>query len=233
MKPCFSVAFNAALVLIAVPVLGAASPQGQRAYPIHYHYNRLLVRPMQARASRSTTTLPSFNVTYHGGPIQPATASYTIFWQPAGTYISPNYKLLVNRFLSDVGGSPIYGAATTYFGSNGRVRNESHLGSTWTDRTPYPASLQSDPDTTLQKEIAKIMKRNGWQGGLYSQFFIFTAKDAIPVQNIPFCAYHSAFNLTDRRPVAYSYIPYVGSVNGCNPPYGSIPTTTWTQTAPS
>ena len=67
------------------------------------------------------------------------------------------------------------------------------------------------------------MKRNGWQGGLYSQFFIFTARNAIPLANIGYCAYHSAFNEKARRPVSYAFIPYVGYLNGCNPPYGISP----------
>lgn len=35
--------------------------------------------------------------------------------------MSRNYKQLINRFLSDVGGSPMYGVATTYVGMRSRA----------------------------------------------------------------------------------------------------------------
>ena len=185
-------------------------------YPIHYagplvRHGDPLVGP---------DGLPVFDVTYHGGPIQPTTTSYTIFWRPSGTVMSPKYATLMDRYLSDAGGSGIYGMATVYNGSNGYVQNQSTFGGTWTDTTPYPKPLTA---RDLREEIATAIKANGWPTGLTSQFFLFTAKGAIKAVN--YCAYHSYFNLNGNKndPVVYAFVPYVGYENGCDPPYGISP----------
>ena len=212
----------AGIILVAMPLHAfaqskAQAAQSSRDYPIHYggpmiHYGPIFINP---------NGLPDFGVAFHGGPVQTTTVSYSIFWQPAGTYMSPRYKLLINRFLKDVGGSAIYGMATTYSGSNGPVQNVSSFGGTFIDTTPYPAHGPTDAD--LQTEIAKTIASRGWPTGVGAQYHIFTAKHAVPAPG--YCAYHSAFNYNHDKhePVVYEFTPYVGFENGCDPPYGISP----------
>jgi hypothetical protein len=199
-----------------------AAPAGAnevRDYPIHYdgpmvHHAQPFMRSMD-------DTLPNFNVTFHGGPVQTTTTSYSIYWRPKGYHMSKTYAPLIDRFLADAGGSPIYGMATIYSGSNGPVQNVSTFGDSWTDTTPYPSRGIRDSD--IQAEVAKAMKANGWPPGITSAFFVMTGKDALPT--VQYCAYHSAFNYkgNKQKPVAYGFVPYVGYVNGCDPPYGITP----------
>ena len=196
-----------------------------RSYPIHFDGPGIrhgYPRIQAASATGVTGSLPTFDLRYHGGPVQIATTSYAIYWQPPGTYMSRTYQPLIDRFLGEVGGSAIYGMATEYTGSNGRVRNSSHFGGSWVDRSPYPAHGVSDTD--LQIEVLKAVSANGWKPGINSQFFVMTAKNAPPAPN--YCAYHSAFDFGFPPQIdsyAYAFIPYVGNENGCNVPFGLSP----------
>jgi hypothetical protein len=204
----------ASVAMFGVTQAGAAEAAA-RAYPIHYDGPMVKHGPLVF-----ANTLPKFGVTFHGGPVQLTTKTFNIYWKPAGTFMAPGYEMLMNRFLKDAGGSDIYQVGTTYSGSNGQVQNVSTFGGSWIDLTPYPKNIS---DADLQTEITKAIAANGWPVGLGSQFFIYTSKHAIP--SVGFCAYHSAFLLGGHgtSPVVYGFIPYVGYVNGCNPPYNISP----------
>ena len=76
----------------------------------------------------------------HGGPIMPSSTTFTIFWLPPGhDSVSTNYISLMNRYLADIGGSPMYNILTQYSGSNGATTNSSTFGGTWTDTASFPA----------------------------------------------------------------------------------------------
>ncbi len=212
----------AGCLLVSLPIHASAGFKSQHAqlgrdFPIHYDGPLIQHGPLFA----GPNGLPAFGVVFHGGPVQTTTATYSIYWQPAGTFMSPRYKTLINRFLKDVGGSPIYGMATTYSGSNGQVQNVSTFVASIVDTTPYPAGGPTDAD--LQTEISKAIASNGWPTGVRVQYHIFTAKNAVPAPG--YCAYHSAYNYkhNSNRPVVYEFTPYVGFENGCDPPYGITP----------
>jgi hypothetical protein len=211
--------FAALLASLALLGSGArpAFADDARMFPIHYDGPMVNHGPA---AFDAHSNLPKYGVTFHGGPVQITTTSFNIFWKPAGTFMAPRYEALMNRFLKDAGGSAIYGVADTYSGSNGQVQNVSTFGGAWVDHDPYPSHVS---DADLQNEIAKAIAANGWPVGLGSQFFIYTSKHALPSVN--FCAYHSAFLLGGHAdsPVIYGFIPYVGYVNGCDPPYFITP----------
>ncbi|MEO6990851.1 MAG: hypothetical protein ABI346_05680 [Candidatus Baltobacteraceae bacterium] len=187
---------------------------GVHDYPIHYD------GPMvhHARAPVGKGGALNVDVRWFGGSIQTSTVSYTIFWQPSGTFMSPTYRSLIDRFFSDVGGSDIYGMATPYYGKNGHVKNQSRFGASWTDTTAYPKRVD---DRDIQRVVRRAIAANGWPAGMHSQFFVYTAKNA-PIAGGGFCAYHSAFN-HDEMPAVYAFVPYVGYVNGCDPPFGITP----------
>jgi hypothetical protein len=207
-------AFAAAFIALSH---AAGAEAAQRSYPIHYDGPMVNHGPVivDGRAG-----MPTYGVTFHGGPVQIATESFAIYWKPDGTYMDPGYEQLINRFLKDAGGSAIYGIGTAYYGSNGQVQNVSSYGGEWFDRTPYPKHLS---DRDLQDEITKAIAANGWPVGLGSQFFIFTSKNE--AKNVDFCAYHSAYDLGGHTasPVIYAFVPYVGYFNGCDPPYFITP----------
>jgi hypothetical protein len=159
-------------------------------------------------------------MTFHGGPVQIATTTYAIYWKPPGTFMDKGYPELMDQYLSDAGGSTIYGIGTAYPGSNGTPENSSTFGGAWTDASPYPDQFTAK---ALDAEIAKASAANNWPVGLASQFFLFTSRGALPGVN--YCAYHTWFNLNHNKstPVIYAFIPYTGFQNFCDPPYGITP----------
>jgi hypothetical protein len=47
-------------------------------------------------------TAPATNLIYHGGPVMAGTSKdYAIFWEPTGSYVSPNYNSLIGS-ISDL-----------------------------------------------------------------------------------------------------------------------------------
>ena len=89
---------------------GPRRSTGSREYAIHFDWPRT-VRTADAKL-RS-----------HGGPVQPASRTYAIFWTPPGSDVSPRYVPGIERFLSAAGGSAWYATAAGFTGSNGTTRD--------------------------------------------------------------------------------------------------------------
>jgi hypothetical protein len=191
-------------------------------WPFHYH------RPFHKNASpvRSSDTkldakdaLPKFHVTFHGGPVQTKTTSYAIYWKPNGSYMNKDYQKIVNQFLKDVGGSPIYGFATEYSGSNGKVENVSNFGGSWVDTTPFPTGGVTEK--SIEESVERAILLNGWSTGINSSFFVLLGTG--PTSN-QFCAYHSAFQFNGDA-VVYGAMLYftIKDAGGCGTPFGISP----------
>jgi hypothetical protein len=165
-------------------------------------------------------------VRYHFGNVMHQYHAYLIYWTPSGSPLEPGggatFKSLVQRYFSDVGGTPFYGILSQYWDYNGFVQNSATLAGTWTDTTPYKhcaigsttcstiRATQSDPllDTDIQAEVARAIKANpSWNTGINSEFFVFTglgAEECITSDanadcsykiNRGFCGYHSSFHV--------------------------------------
>lgn len=146
---------------------------------------------------------------YHHGPtMRTGSITYTIFWTPLGSYVSPTYASLINRFFADIGGTSLYNIATQYADTAGANANRSWLGGTWTDTTPYPVGLNLQ-DSAIRHEIARAETVNGWTGGLQHLFVVYTAANTMICKGKwcafdQFCAYHSSFGST-----LYVVVPYL------------------------
>ena len=128
-------------------------------------------------------------VRYHGGPTIDRSATYAIFWQPAGSYVSPKYQSTIAQFLTDVGATPAYGILTQYYDRDGYPQNASAFAGSWTDTSAYPSPFD---DRSFRTEVVKAIVANGWPaGGIRPIFFIFTASKA--PDRFAACAYHGAF----------------------------------------
>jgi hypothetical protein len=141
--------------------------------------------------------------------------NYLIFWQPTGSYMSPTYQSLIHRYFTDVGGSAFYGLMTQYHDSGGNIQNNSNLGGTWTDTSPYPSSTLSDRN--IESEIGKAMTANGWTGGLNHEFFVYYSRGENACSNHVggcafqvWCAFHW-FTKINGQYVLYANMPYVGT----------------------
>ena len=217
--PSLSLLATFILCGISVPHASAQKNIVTHHWPIHYH------RPFDKNALAAHSTdaskdfLPKFHLVFHGGPVQTKTTSYAIYWKPKGTFMNPDYQKIVNQFLTDVGGSPIYGFATEYTGSNGRVENDSHFAASWVDTTPFPQSGLTDE--SIIETVQRAILVNGWTAGINSSFFVMLGH--IP-QGFDFCAYHSAAEL-NGEPVIYGVMPYftIKDAGGCGTPFGISP----------
>jgi Phosphate-induced protein 1 conserved region len=220
----------ATLALGSAGAVGAAGPAGATGAA---HAHLLLTKQLVDRTTSalgvntgcfgtgSPGCLP-VPLQYNGGPVQQAgTTEYVVFWEPAGSTVSPSYNSLITRFFNDVGGSSLYGVATQYYQgtSQQHIVNSSHLGGTWVDTSAYPSSSLSDAD--MQNEVTKAISANGWTTGINSQVYVFLAKGENECQSSgtcsfsTFCAYHGYFTNAGQT-VTYGVMPYAGTnLSGC------------------
>jgi len=142
---------------------------------------------------------------YRGGPVVPSSISYVIFWRPRGVHFEPQgndarYMTLMQRYLSDVGGTPFFNILTQYsYGPsgtpttardvlghrvydrlvlNGPIRNETQVGGVYIDATPYPrAGTEADPIRypDFLSEVLRAMRVKRWTAGITHIFYLFTA----------------------------------------------------------
>jgi hypothetical protein len=187
--------------------------------PIHYDrpFGKAALAPQLP--SGPNDALPKFHLVFHGGPVQTTTTSYAIYWKPKGSFMNSGYQKIVNQFLKDVGGSPIYGYATEYTGSNGRVQNVSTFAGSWVDTTPFPQGGVTDQ--AIVESVERAILINGWTTGINSSFFVMLGHGP---RTGGFCAYHSAAQL-NGEPVIYGVMPYftIKDAGGCGTPFGITP----------
>jgi hypothetical protein len=200
---------------VADPQSGAV-PDGYH-WPIHYDGPQV---HHGSAAAAGQPPLPHFHLTFHGGPVQTTTKSYAIYWKPKGSFMNAGYQTIINQFLDDVGGSPLYGFATEYTGSNGPVKNQSKFSGSWVDETPFPKWGLTD--LAITQTIERAVLNNGWDIGIGSSFFLMLGNGAI--QGPQFCAYHSAFQF-NYDVVIYGVMPYFTAqdAGGCGSPFGITP----------
>ena len=153
---------------------GAPQAGSARGHAVHF------VLPKGAAAASSN------NLVYNGGPVEQAgSTNYAIFWEPSLTAavnsVSPTYNSLISRFLTDIGGSSLYGVASQYYQVSGGVTqnivNSSTFGGSYVDTSTYPGPALTDAQ--IQAEVTKAMAAKGWTGGIGHEFFVFTAKNEI------------------------------------------------------
>jgi hypothetical protein len=208
----------AVCLICAAPVALAQEPANANHAPIHYDrpFGKTAVAPQAPTGSQDA--LPKFHLVFHGGPVQTKTTSYAIYWKPSGSYMNKDYQKIINQFLKDVGGSPIYAYATEYSGSNGKVEDVSKFGGSWVDTTPFPAGGLTDK--AIMESIERGILFNGWTTGVNSSFFLMLGAGP----QVGACAYHSAFQFNGDN-VIYGVMPYftIKNAGGCGTPFGITP----------
>jgi hypothetical protein len=87
---------------------------------------------------------------FHGGPVMGTQVTgplviTPIFWDPAGHPMASAYKSVITAYLSDVASasgstSNVYSILPEYFGTDGAIRYDVHVGTPVNDTNPLPAS---------------------------------------------------------------------------------------------
>jgi hypothetical protein len=203
--------------------------------------HRLFLATLIAAAASILTAGPAAagDMTNHGGRVMTSSATYAIFWLPAGVHFEPTtgnaatdaandtrYMNFIRRYFQDVGGSGLYETATQYSGSNGAILNSSTFGGSVVDTNAYPkAGTNADPllNDDLQNEIESVRAAQGWPTGITTEYFIYTGYQ---VQSCfssamtscsfnAYCAYHYWFNNGDGNRIIWANMPDAFSLGGC------------------
>jgi hypothetical protein len=174
-----------------------------------------LMNPSSAHASSGG------NLIYHGGPVMAGNMkAYAIFWEPTGSFVSPTYNELIQRYFRDSGDSGLYANNQQYTQADGRAPTHAKLAGTFVDTSPYPSTpfLQ---DADIQHEVMHAMSVQGWTPGFNHAFFVYTTRNEFICQpsliggrcSAPTggsCGYHFAFGTPDGA-VLYGAMPYAGN----------------------
>ena len=125
---------------------------------------------------------------YHEGPIDPASYTYAIYWDPAGAYHS-DWMRLIDGYLHDVGAAS--GQLSNPFALNGqytgpsgtRAGYRSTFRGAYTDNAPYPGANEckeplDQPTCLTDKQIRAELKRfivaEGLPTGKEIVYFVLT-----------------------------------------------------------
>jgi hypothetical protein len=157
-------------------------------------------------------SLDQFALTNHGGPIQPSTASYAIYWLPEGAVMDEKYRPLIDRYLTDSAGSALYAMLTQYGGSNGMVSASSTFGGSVVDHDALPKPLTR---AAILTEVAKVLGQFTFTPGIGDEVFLLLPKGALPANG--YCAYHGGFRYKGSE-FALALIPYADAA-GCGEDY--------------
>jgi hypothetical protein len=151
----------------------------------------------------------------------------TILGNLAADYVGHTLSSLTTQYYQTIAG-----ATTFVSGLPDAVGGNGSQGGTYLDTNPYPASGCKDPatpgncitDAQLQTELLRVMKLNGWSGGVGKIYALFTSAGEgscfTPTSTASgcaapggYCAYHSHV-VVNAVPVIYANIAY-GNPSGC------------------
>lgn len=185
---------------------------------------------------RTVAASPADQMASFGGTVLSSSTTYALFWLPSGSSYEPSgvgagsdsgYESLVQRFLSDVGGTTFYNILTQYpDGSGNTPTSGSSLGGTSVDTTAYPRpGTVSNPllDSDIQAEVSRVIASQGWTGGLTKLFLVYTGYNIQSCNDAPggqcstdaYCGYHSWFVPSGgAQPVLYAVLPDAGGNGG-------------------
>jgi hypothetical protein len=157
--------------------------------------------------------------------------TYTIYWAPSDYKVDTSYISTINQLFADVAHdsgqtSNVYASDTQYYDWSGYISYSSSVGGSVIDRTPFPQSGCSDPNTSvcltdaqIQTEISRVIAATGWTPGPSAVFFMLTARgvgscfdgSSSTCAFTQYCAYHSSFG-SGSTVTLYANIPYADTV---------------------
>ncbi|HYM15812.1 MAG TPA: carboxypeptidase regulatory-like domain-containing protein [Dehalococcoidia bacterium] len=209
--PAPTTAAPTATPVVATPVPATTPGSGVHIFPTR-----------QQAAAHPVTAAPASppdNLAYHGGPVMHTTTTYAIYWLPPGATTTATYQPLINRFLGDVGGTPLYNILTQYPDTCCAPLNTSTFGGAWVDTRPYTrAGSLADPllDTDIQGEVQQALLQNpSWLApGPNTMYFVFTGSGVNSCYDgtktmcfgSQYCAYHAFYGT-----MIYANMPYGAS----------------------
>ncbi|HEY2436758.1 MAG TPA: hypothetical protein VGH93_06220, partial [Solirubrobacteraceae bacterium] len=175
---------------------------------------------------------------YHGGPVLHSSVSYSIYWDPIGSY-NNEWKQLINGYLQGVGidkgtlGNP-FALNGQYRDSTGRAANDAIFRGSYTDEHEYPAEECSEPaevacitDNDIRTELTSLINSGKLPGATGTPVYYVLTPPGVTVCDgeggcsnssggTPngICGYHSAINPEGPNPTIYAVQPWVAGNAG-------------------
>jgi len=181
-------------------------------YPVHYDGPFLQHAQFGARPATSGR-LPAFDVKYHGGPVEPATKTYAIYWYPKS---SPgSYATLIDGFLGAIGGTSYYAVAASYSTKSAPIQNASTFEADYVDTDAFPKTLDV---SAIETELSDLVAKSKVPAASGDPIFVFLPQGApFKVTSPSVCALHSAFEYQNksRSTVVFAVVPYQGGNVAC------------------
>jgi hypothetical protein len=243
-----SLALLLALAGLRPGILHAQTPVSKADHGggAHALFIPALMAPPASAKSKAPTGAQGDNssdvpLLYNGGPVMRDPTNYVIIWNPPGSTFSATYQTLIERFFTDVGGTPYMQINSQWGDSTGApVPNTNHFGGTWRDTTnAYPhAGTVADPlvGQDIRDEVDRAIAANPtWQApGLSTMYFVYLGHNIIECFNGPANTF-GCFAATDKDgnsppapsgnpntvPGAGTYCAYHSSFGGKN--YANMP----------
>ncbi|HEX3691795.1 MAG TPA: hypothetical protein VHU13_00480, partial [Solirubrobacteraceae bacterium] len=174
----------AAFALCAAFALGAAAPAHAVIESVKEGAQTVEVG-VQPRQPGGVQIAP---LQYHGGPIDPASYTYAIYWDPVGEYHN-DWMTLIDGYLHDVGADSgtlgnVFSINGQYTGpGNTRAGYKSTFRGAYTDTFPYPKSERCvEPagppvcltDVQIRTELKRFIENERLPTGREVIYFVLT-----------------------------------------------------------
>jgi hypothetical protein len=152
----------------------------------------------------------SYNLVYHGGPIQKYPKIYVIYWGFTSSSADPDgVAPYLTSFLQGLSGTPYYDIMTQYYSTAaGNVTDRPHeYAGQWFDSSSVP---NQPSDTQIANEAIRAAGHFGYNAD--ASYVVQLPHGSY--NNLKWCAYHSVTS-SSYGPVHYTNLPYQPDFPGC------------------
>jgi PKD domain/Phosphate-induced protein 1 conserved region len=184
------------------------------------------------------TVVATAPLQYHLGPVLHSSVSYTIYWDPSGSY-NNEWKRLIDEYMQSVGAEKgtlgnVFALNGQYRDASGRAANESIYHGAYTDEHAYPttenctepAVLSCLTDQQIRTELQRLITLGALPGATGTAVYYILTPPGVTVcdgvaghcsnsaatNNI--CGYHSVINPGVAGQAVYAVQPWVAGEAG-------------------
>jgi hypothetical protein len=218
----------ALLLTIGAVLAGGTASAVDSQNPSGHFLGALAAGGSSAQGADSSSS-PSPNLTWHGGPVMHSNAVYSIYWAPAGYTYQAGYGAAIDSYFKNVAAdsgkkSNVYAVDTQYTDAHGPAGYASSFAGSFTDTHAYPANGCSDgayapvciSDAQLQGELTSFVSAHGLPTGMSTLYFVFfpigvgscfdsTSTECTYSQ---YCAYHGWIGSGGPDTILYANMAY-------------------------
>src|SRR4051812_3348042 len=174
----------------ALTLLAFALLAGGGGAPARWHAELEVEAPnIYSPIGAVSSALP---LTYHSGPVMHTNTTYAIYWVPAGSSVSANYRSIIDTYFQNVAADSgkttnLYATSAEYSDGGGPAAYSSTWGGSVVDTQAFPASgcTNTNPqthapfgrcltDAQITTEIDRVVSAQGWPRGMSTLYFMFT-----------------------------------------------------------